>query len=637
MVKNTLEPTAYNKVKFCGDVADLFDRFIENRITSDFAVNEILKEAEDAFFERVDDENPPIGLWRGEFWGKLIISASRVAKYKNSEKIKQIIKNSTAKIISSADADGYIGSYKNPEMVLPCPRDKGIELKRWECDWCWNIWCRKYTLWGLLEAYELLEDKNILSAAENFTNQLIDMLDILNIHICETGTFKGVASASILKPILILYKFTQNQKYLDFALKIADGLENETTKCAKIIKQALRTIPPHLWNIIDSADPTEPNAIISHKAYETMSCFDGIIELYRVTGDAKYLTASENFWDCLVRFELNPAMSVGFNDIFLFAAAQQSLVSEPCDVIHFIRITSELFKITGDKKYMDMLELSFENAMLASIDRDGKWGARGLRGNSHSIPAESQCDLKHNHCCVNNVPRGMLNVAEMIITTKTDDIYVNLYTPSEISLDNAKISISEGYIQNQTVTVNIQCEKKQKIFFRIPSWSNFAIINGEKTINNTEYFCASAKAGKNEFTLEFDNSLRVIEPNCGTHAYSSTYITPLSDYMLARLLSKKDINKEIIPTTDNKARLMIGPLVLAKSKIFGSCSKELFEAESIYKKDFILSAKPTKFNEVRAAFKITYSDNGTNKAFYVGDYAWVNNFSNKEEMFSIYM
>lgn len=637
MIANKYTPTEYNQVCFKGDVGDLFDRFIENRMLSDFAVNEILKEAEDAFFERVDDENPPIGLWRGEFWGKLIISASRTAKYNGSEKLKQIIKASTEKVISSADADGYIGSYKNPEMVLPCPRDKGIELKRWECDWCWNIWCRKYTLWGLLEAYDLLKDKSILLSAEKFTNQLIDMLEKLNIHICETGTFKGVASASILKPVLILYNFTKNQKYLDFALKIADGLENETTKCAKIIKQALRAIPPHLWNIIDSADPTEPNAIISHKAYETMSCFDGIIELYRVTGDTKYLTASENFWDCLVRFELNPAMSVGFNDIFLFAAAQQSLVSEPCDVIHFIRITSELFKLTGDKKYMDMLELSFENAMLASIERDGKWGARGLRGNSHHISAVAQCSFKYNHCCVNNIPRGMLNVAEIIVTTKDDELYVNLYTPAEIALNSAFIHISEGYIQNQTVTVKVNCKKAQKVFFRIPNWSNFAIINGEKTINNDQYFCASAKMGENEFSLEFDHSLRVIEPHNGSHSFPSTHISPTSGYMLGRILDRNDHNTKIIPTTDNRARLMIGPLLLAKSKFFGSCSKDLFESKSIYKKNFILSAETAKFNKVRAAFKITYSENGTDKAFYVGDYAWVSNLSKEEEMFSIYM
>ena len=53
MIKNTFKPAAYNKVNFCGDVADLFNRFIENRITSDFAANEILKEAEDAFLKEL--------------------------------------------------------------------------------------------------------------------------------------------------------------------------------------------------------------------------------------------------------------------------------------------------------------------------------------------------------------------------------------------------------------------------------------------------------------------------------------------------------------------------------------------------------------------------------------------------------
>ena len=63
----------------------------------------------------------------------------------------------------------------------------------------------------------------------------------------------------------------------------------------------------------------------------------------------------------------------------------------------------------------------------------------------------------------------------------------------------------------------------------------------------------------------------------------------------------------------------------------------MFESESIYKKDFILYSEPAEFKEVRAAFKITYSDNGTQKAFYAGDYAWVNNYSNEKEMFNIYM
>lgn len=636
MVKNSFTPIPYGMVAFSGDVAGLFDSFIENRMTGDFAVNVILNEAETAFSERVDDDNAPIGLWRGEFWGKLIISASRTAKYKNDNKLKEIIKNSVNKILSTADPNGYIGTYKDPELVLPCPIEIGVKIKRWECDWCWNIWSRKYTLWGLLEAYDLLNDPKILSAAEKFTNQLIDMLDRLNIHICETGTFQGVASASILKPIVILYNITQNKKYLDFAMKIADGFENDTTDCAKLIKQSLRNIPPHLWNIIDNEDPLNPHTILSHKAYETMSCFDGIIELYRVTEDEKYLKASENFWNGLVKYELNPLMSVGFNDIFLFAAAQQTGVSEPCDAIHFIRITSELFKLTGNKKYMDILELTFENALLASIDRDGKWGARGLRGNSHHITAEAQCALKYNHCCVNNLPRGILNVAEMIATQSTEGIYLNLYTPSKITLNDYAIDISEGYIQNQTVTVTVVAQNDGEIYFRIPDWSNFAIINGEKTLNNKEYYCATLNKGENIFNLEFDHSLRIVVPHDGTHNLPSTYISPLSNYQLDRLVNKTDKNKDILPTVKNKSRLMIGPLLLARSKELGSNFDEMFNSESIYRKNYTFAVNTCKEPDSRAAFEITYQNETGSTTFKAGDYAWVSNLNNEQERFTIY-
>ena len=44
MIENKFTPTEYSNVKYTGDIADLFDRFIENRMLSDFAVNEILKE-----------------------------------------------------------------------------------------------------------------------------------------------------------------------------------------------------------------------------------------------------------------------------------------------------------------------------------------------------------------------------------------------------------------------------------------------------------------------------------------------------------------------------------------------------------------------------------------------------------------
>lgn len=637
-VKNIQEATPLSETAFCGDVGDMFDRFIENRISSDFAINEILiKEAETVFFDRSDDKDAPLGRWRGEFWGKLIISACRAAKYKNSERIREIVRNSAKRIISTADESGYIGSYKDPTLVLPCPRDLGGQFTGWPCEWCWNIWSRKYTLWGMLEAYMLLGDQEILDAAKKSTNQLIDMLDELGLHICETGTFFGVASGSILKPVLILYRLTEDKRYLDFALKIADGFEGGAD-CNHIISSALKMLPPHLWTCMEFADATDYYKAIGHKAYETMSCFDGILELYRITGEEKYLKATENFWDLLIKYELNPLMSVGFNDIFLFARSQLDAVSEPCDVIHFLRITTELFKLTGNKKYIDMVELSFENALVAGMDRDGKWGARALRGNSWHVHGERQSYCKLNHCCVDNLPRGFLNVAEMIATTREGEIYVNLYTPSKISSEKVDIQISEGYLQYQKLDIKIDAKTDMYVNFRLPAWSKSFVLNGNPQNCENGYCRVAVPCGEGRFTLEFDHNLRVIEDS--DHRLREIY--PLTDYMYSRLIRANAENTEIIPLKEKKASvkeerafLMVGPLLLAKCKQTGCSFDEMFNSSSIYGKGYDLKIEAAPNENVRAAFKLQYDSDEGAKELTVCDYAWAGNL-NEEEMFSIY-
>ncbi len=624
-IKNTFNPLSLDSVAFEGEIGGLFNRFIENRMLSDFAVENILKEAEDAFFEKLDDANAPIGTWRGEFWGKLIISASRTAKYLQSEKLKEIVANSCEKIISAADENGYIGSYKDPSIVFACPLEEGRKIKGWDCDWCWNIWCRKYTLWGLLEAYELLKDQKILDAAIRTTNQLLDLLDERGINIFETGTFNGIASASILKPMLILYRLTDNERYLNFALKIAQSAQDDEAKCMKPIKNALSLLPIHLWNCNDKEEPSSSLDATSHKAYETMSFFDGVLELYRITGEEKCLKAGENFWELLMKYELNPLMSVGFNDLFLFARAQQNAASEPCDVIHFMRLSSELFKLTGKHKYIDVFELTFENAMVASIFRDGAWGSRILRGSSHHVSAPPQCDLKYNHCCVNNAPRGFLNAAEMIVSSNNDEAYINLYTPSKISENGLKIDISKGYIENQKLTVDVTSEKELYINFRLPSWSRTVIINGTEYTSDNGYVKQKISSGNSCFTLEFDHNLRIVKPK------STLLVHTLTDYMERRLINPRDEFPAFIKLKNDKVTLFVGPLLLAKSKLSGCALDEIFADTDFYHNPPELTIEPIENDQLRATFKIK----GQNIDINVGDYAFSSNL-NEEKLFSIY-
>ena len=209
-VENRVSPV---RVSLNGFVGELYGKVIEKRMTSDFAVKNILAEAEEPFFSKSDDEKAPVGFWRGEFWGKWIIGAVRACKYQKNEKLEAIIRESVDKIIKTADENGYVGTYRDATRVMPCNKEEARKAVGFPCDFCWNIWCQKYTLWALIEASELFGDKEILTVAKKLADQLIDNVHRLGVSPCETGTFFGVASGSIMKPMLLLYGYTQSAVY----------------------------------------------------------------------------------------------------------------------------------------------------------------------------------------------------------------------------------------------------------------------------------------------------------------------------------------------------------------------------------------------------------------------------------------
>jgi len=189
------------------------------------------------------------------------------------------------------------------------------------------------------------------------------MLSHLGISISDCGTFNGLPAGSIMKPMLILYRLTEDKKYLDFAISIANDWERPDGRVPNIISNALQMKPVHKWY-------PEPEKWA--KAYEMMSCLDGLLELYRVTGTDKYLTVCRNMYKLLLEHEGNLLFSVGFNDQFAHGAAYANSISEPCDVIHWIRLCQELYKLTGEAEYMNTVELAFYNAFLASSFKEGK-------------------------------------------------------------------------------------------------------------------------------------------------------------------------------------------------------------------------------------------------------------------------
>ena len=81
-VKNKIETLPLSAISLDNEIGARFDRFVHNRVSSDFAISEILREAEGFFVTKFDDEFGA-GMWRSEFYGKLMLSFARVAAMKN--------------------------------------------------------------------------------------------------------------------------------------------------------------------------------------------------------------------------------------------------------------------------------------------------------------------------------------------------------------------------------------------------------------------------------------------------------------------------------------------------------------------------------------------------------------------------
>lgn len=626
-IKNQFTPPTPGKLRLGGMIADQMETFFSERVTSDYARDTILAECEEQFRLRNDDELP-VGYWRGEFWGKWVISGCRVARYESDERLRETLHKTALALISTADPDGYIGTYRDKQNFFSPAPEKTKPVVGWACNWNWNLWCRKYTLWGMLEVYELTNDEKILDAAKKFTDQYMEMLGSMGVRPGETGTFNGLPTCSILKPMLILYRLTGEQRYLDFALRIADDWERPDGHIPNLISNALSMKPLHEWY---------PHSEKWAKAYEMMSCLDGLVELYRVTGVEKYLTAVENMYTLLSENEANQVLSVGFNDIFANASAYPNSISEPCDVIHWMRICYELFCLTGDGKYAESFEAAFYNPFLASVFANGKWGARGVRSAGRHMVATGQAGMKYSHCCVNNMPRGFMNAVDFAVMEYKNGLAVNLYGECEGEVGRFRIKIGEGYLSRGEVRIEIEAPETAEVSFRVPAWSESVSTKGKTFKNPGSRLNLKLRAGLNVFEIKFDMKPRVIEFPGEIEKFDKT------DFRVARFVSGNNV-RECDMVFDRRAVLRYGALLLCRSKLIQNSEEEMFGSESIAAKNLICEVEPVSPESVRKAaavrnvFRVKFTGEGGFETL-MCDYATGSNHWSEDDdrLFSIWL
>ncbi|SDC71336.1 glycoside hydrolase family 127 protein [Niabella drilacis] len=401
-------------------------------------------------------------LWQSEFWGKCMMASLLAYQYKPDPQLKAKIDAAVTGLIATQTPDGYIGNYSAQSR-----------LKQWD------IWGMKYCLLGLLEYYDLTNDKKSLDAAVKLCDYLIGEINRQGGTIVDKGNYRGMAASSVLLPLVRLSVATGNKKYLDFAEAIVK--QWETPGGPQLISKAAVNVSERFPRPKEWYSPEQ-----GQKAYEMMSCYEGLLALYRLTGKEAYKQAVLDVFKNIQDTEINIAGSGASAEMWFGGKERQTTpvyhYQETCVTVTWMQLCLALLKLTGEAKYAHAIETTYYNALMAALKSDGSTWAKYTPLNGGRLPGSGQCGMDLN-CCSANGPRGLFAMPGLVAMHGREGIAVNFFIEgsTETTTPQGKrirLVQTTDYPASGNILIRLEMSASEDmtLLVRIPEWSRQTVL-----------------------------------------------------------------------------------------------------------------------------------------------------------------
>lgn len=417
----------------------------------------------------------------GEFWGKIMRASAVIYDYTKDGWLLEKMRDAVDDLLAIQGPDGELST--GPRSEQP-NASSGADL-----------WERKYLMLGLLGYYnsvngcgedwcdsELMRVKKALCALLDYTISQVGS-EPGKTPILSTGwAFCGIESTSILEPVVKTYNISGDPAHLAFAEYIVreGGCSREN-----MFEAILSGRSP--YTVGDNGDPKQSIA----KSYEMMSCFEGLIEFYRVTGRENDRRAALELYRKLIAEEITELGSGGADGPFNLgpgtgeqwnltrkeqANPDIDLMMETCVTVTWMKLCLQLLRLEGDSRFADNIERSAYNALIGALKPDGLFfeyfprfnGTRNFKVNfSYKV---GDFDLS---CCTANGPMGLGIIPCAAFMQSNIGPVVNFYLNSSVHFGKMTLDIRTAFPKTGRTTVVIGGGAffTGNILFRIPSYS----------------------------------------------------------------------------------------------------------------------------------------------------------------------
>lgn len=354
-----------------------------------------------------------------------------------------------------------------------------------------------------------------------------------------------------------LYKVTGKKEYLEAAKFFLDERGSYNGREQYIFER--RNNPTYFHDHMPVLEQEETTGHAVRACY----MYAGMVDVGAYSGKKEYVEASSRLWENATGKKIYVTGGVGasqtkgeaFDEAYMLPNLKA--YSETCGAVANMLWNFRLGKYYKDAKYFDVLERTLYNGYLASFSIHGV-------GYFYTNPL---ADRGHKHrsgwfdppCCPTNISRTTTSVPGYMYLVDKEELYVNLFMPSEseIDLGSRKINLKQEtkypWDGEVNFTLKIQEPSRFRVMLRIPGWAR------EEPIPLGLY--SYLKKGSSDFSIKVNGEEQKVALNKGYAILDKKWQTGDEITLSLPMKVRRVLSDERVKENNGLVALERGPIV----------------------------------------------------------------------------
>lgn len=229
--------------------------------------------------------------------------------------------------------------------------------------------------------------------------------------------------------------------------------------------------------------------------------YSAMADIAAETGDVDYQSAVMSLWNNMINKKYYLTGGIGSGETSEGFGGNYSLRNnaycESCSSAGLIFFQYKMNLAYHDAKYADLYEETMYNALLGSIDLEGKHFY-------YTNPLSSAQGRYQWHvcpCCVGNIPRTLLMIPTWAYVTGADGLYVNMYVGSTIKVEQVAGTDVEmvqktdyPWSGDVSITVNPKEATTFTVYVRVPNRTTSELYKPVPAVSGLKSLSVNGKA-----------------------------------------------------------------------------------------------------------------------------------------------